>query len=308
MGNPPGIEVGRLRPELTSSTDGAGSSYPLPPGSSHEAGRITPSAEEDEGQDGGRAAGVRPSVGRAPGPGGRGMTKPITRPACAVTSSSTSGAALRELSRTVAQPPGNTSYHVRMVSVPSIGRRSKRRAPGTSADDLGRAGDVTRIGEAQVDRLRAGAVVIDGDRRSPVVDGQQSGTTNPRAGRPRTGRAAAVGTAWACSHIGSISLAEGVDVHRGAGGVRVAEQPGRVEQRAGSTRIAVTSATTTRRNVHRCTLIGRGRSGSRRRNSSWRSRPSARSARRSCEGRARPRAAANASDISSTVNCRSARS
>ncbi len=100
-------------------------------------------------------------------------TKPITSTACAVTSSSTSGAVLRELSRTVAHPPGNTSYQVRMVSVPSTGPRSKRRAPGTSAATS--VAPVTSHDSAKRRSIAsdAGAVVIDGDRRSPVVDGQQ---------------------------------------------------------------------------------------------------------------------------------------
>ena len=82
----------------------------------------------------GRAAGVRSSVGRAPGPGGRGMrSRSPGRPARS-TSSTTTAEWSRELSRTVAQPPGNTSYQVRMASPPSVGRRSNRLAAGTSAE------------------------------------------------------------------------------------------------------------------------------------------------------------------------------
>ena len=59
----------------------------------------------------------------------------------------------RELSRTVAHPPGNTSYQVRMVLVPAAGPALETAGARDVGDDLGRAGDVTRIGEAQVDRL-----------------------------------------------------------------------------------------------------------------------------------------------------------
>jgi hypothetical protein len=62
-----------------------------------------------------------------------------------------------------------------------------------------------------------------------------------------------------------------------------------------------------RRGLKRWMAIGLGGSGSSFRNSACRSRPWARSIRRSCVGMVNPRVAANASLISSTLNRRSAR-
>ena len=63
-----------------------------------------------------------------------------------------------------------------------------------------------------------------------------------------------------------------------------------------------------RRRLNRWLEMGAGRSGSRSRNSACTSRPWARIMWRSWDGMASPRVAANASVISSTENCRWARS
>ena len=76
---------------------------------------------------------------------------------------------------------------------------------------------------------------------------------------------------------------------------------------ASASRIAVPAMSPTRRQLHRWIDTGWGGDGSRPTNSAWRSRPWALSMRWSCEGRASPRAAANPSVISSTVNCPRAR-
>ncbi len=205
------------------------------------------------------------------------------------------------------QPPGNRSYQVAVYPPVRRSTRWKARTPGRAAG----TSTAPVVSQAALSRATTAA----GPARSwpRVMTDRPSltatfATVQPGSVARRHGTMLAEGTAWASSHSGSgraqlrLSRCSGVLT-----ATSLLSEDTMIAPR-GSSSATTTAQSPTRRGLHRWMLIGRGGAGSSLTNSACRSRPFSRISRRSCDGNASPRAAANPSLISSTVNWRSARS
>ena len=175
---------------------------------------------------------------------------------------------------------------------------------------LGGADGLAGGRHAHDDRGVAGAVMVQGDDRAAVTLTATFSTVQPGSRDSTQGTSDADGTDWAISHNGSRSLQPTSPTPNGVPSRVLTTSLLSVQVPIGAPMTTTSAATSpispTRRALHRWMGMGLGRLGSGRVNSPCRSRPWARSIRRSCDGNASPRAAANPSLISSMLNCRNA--
>jgi hypothetical protein len=210
------------------------------------------------------------------------------------------------LSRVVTQPPGNTSNRV----AENCGARSSismyRRAPGWSDGTwVAPAGSQVAVSRTTIAPMPARSLSRVSTERPSLTVTLLS--VQPAGRDRRHGTSDADGTDWASSHCGSRSVQARLPMYSGVAPASLLVMfPATVfPTRNSSTTTSARSPI--RRALQRWTRIGCGGVGSRRMNSACRSRPFSRSIRRSWDGSASTRAAANASLISSTENWRRAR-